>query len=142
MPASIVRKGRLDNATPTEYAQLTQSGSEVRGFAHSAALDLSGAAVTNSFILHPTRPCNLVTVRLVYTEASSADAGVTITVGKESDADYYYTGTSEASKDQWYEATLTPLQRTIVVGDTLICGSAGGKVGTGEIVVCAEYKVL
>lgn len=106
-----------------------------------AAMDLSGAAVADNVILHAGVAMELLNAYLVYTEASSADAGITVTVGKETDADYYYTGTTEVSKAQWYELDATLLQTDIAAGDTVICGSAGGKTGTGEILVCIEYAI-
>lgn len=106
-----------------------------------AKLDLSGAAASDVVILHTTRACTLVKAVLLYTEASSADAGVTVEIGKETDADYYYTGTSEVSKAQWYEKDVTLLKTDIAAGDTVICGCAGSKVGTGEILVCIEYRI-
>ena len=104
-------------------------------------LDLSGAAQVDVPILHTSRACTLVKALLVYTEASSADAGVTVTIGSETDNDYYYTGTSEASKAIWYELDVTLLQTTIAAGNTVVCGHAGTKTGTGEILVCIEYYV-
>jgi hypothetical protein len=104
-------------------------------------LDLSGAAQTNIPVLHTSVACTLVKAILLYTEASSGDAGITVTVGKETDNDYYYTGTSEVSKAVWYEKELTLLQTDIAAGDTVVCGHAGSKTGTGEVLVCIEYYV-
>ena len=104
-----------------------------------AILDLSGAAQSNVPILHTSVACTLVKAIALYTEESSADAGVVFTIGKESDADYYYTGTSEVSKDQWYEKEVTLLQTDVAAGDTVICGHAGSKTGTGAILICIEY---
>ena len=106
-----------------------------------AVLDLSGAAQSNVVILHTTRNLTLLKLTALYTEASSADAGVSIKVGKESDDDYFYTGTSAVSKAQWYEDDLTLLQTDLSAGDTLICSCAGGKAGTGEILFCIEAEV-
>lgn len=106
-----------------------------------AKLDLSGSAQADVPILHTSVAITLSRVILLYTEASSADAGVAIKVGKETDDDYYYTGTSEASKAAWYEKSLTLLATDLAAGDTLVCSNAGGKTGTGEILVCAEYTV-
>jgi hypothetical protein len=106
-----------------------------------AKLDLSGSAQADVVILHAITACTLVKVELLYTEASSGDAGVTVTVGKETDPDYYYTGTSEISKAAWYTLDVTLLATDLAAGDTLICGHAGSKSGTGEILVCAEYTV-
>lgn len=105
-----------------------------------AVLDLSGAAQADVVVLHAPTAMTLLKVTLVYTEASSADAGVTVEVGKETDANYYYTGTSEVSKAKWYEKDVTLLQTDIAAGDTIICGHAGSKTGTGEILVCIEYE--
>lgn len=110
--------------------------------AHAVAvMDLSGAAVAGNVILHPTQACTLLSARVLYTEASSADAGVAIKIGKETDDDYYFTGTSATSQSQWAETSLTLLKTDVAAGDTVICSSAGGKTGTGEVLVCIEYKV-
>lgn len=104
-------------------------------------MDLSGGAVSNIIILHTSRALTLLKAIILYTEASSADAGVTITIGKESDNDYYYTGASEISQAQWYEKDVTLLATDVAAGDTVICGTAGGKTGTGEVLIVIEYKV-
>ncbi len=116
-------------------------GWKIRHAYAMAKLDLSGAAASSVTILHTTRACTLVKAVLLYTEASSADTGVTVTIGKETDADFYYTGASEVSKAAWYEKEVTLLQTAVAAGDTVICGDAGSKVGTGEILVCLEYTV-
>ena len=56
-------------------------------------LDLSGAAKTY-YLLHPESAMFLAQAHIVYVEAASADAGVTLKIGKETDDDYYYTGAS------------------------------------------------
>jgi hypothetical protein len=103
-------------------------------------LDLSGAAAA-SVILHPTQACTITKLTFLYTEASSGDAGITITVGKESDPDYYYTGTTEISKAQFYEKDCTLLAADVESGDTILVDSAGSKAGTGEILALIEYEV-
>ena len=106
-----------------------------------AKLDLSGSAQADVPIFHAPRACTIVKVILVYTEASSGDAGITVEIGKETDANYYFTGTSEINKAKWYELDVTLLQTALGAGDTVICGHAGGKAGTGEILVFIEYTV-
>jgi hypothetical protein len=103
-------------------------------------LDLSGAAAA-SVILHPTQACTITKLTFLYTEASSGDAGITITVGKESDSDYYYTGTTEINKAQFYEKDCTLLAADVAAGDTVLVDSAGSKAGTGEILTLIEYEV-
>jgi hypothetical protein len=101
-------------------------------------VDLSGAAET-LVTLHAVDSAYLLAATLVYTEASSADAGITLEIGKESDRNYYYNTASEASKAQWYTKTVTLLQNDIAAGDTVTFYSPGGKVGTGEIMLMIDY---
>jgi hypothetical protein len=107
----------------------------------SLAIDLSGSATT-LVAFHTERTAEILKATLLYTEASSADAGITIEVGKESDRDYYYTGATEASKDQWYSKDLTLLKMDIAAGDTVTLYSPGSKVGTGEIILILEIRYL
>ena len=105
------------------------------------SVDLSGAATT-LICLHTEKKVQLIKVYLLYTEASSADAGVVVKIGKESDDDYFYTGTSEVSKALWYVKDVTLLQTLLDGGDTLLFYSAGSKTGTGEIMLVVEYKII
>ena len=107
----------------------------------ATSVDLSGAAAT-LICLHTERKCTLLKAYLLYTEASSADAGITIKIGKETDDDYYYTGTTEVSQSQWYSKEVTLLKRDIAKGDTVTLTSAGSKTGTGEIMLIIEYKFI
>ncbi len=102
------------------------------------SVDLSGAAAT-LIALHCERACTLIKATLLYTEASSGDAGVAVKIGKESDDDYFFNGTSETSKSQWYSKDVTLLQTAVDAGDTVILSSAGGKVGIGEIMLVLEF---
>lgn len=106
-----------------------------------AVLDLSGGAQSDVVLEHFSGGATVVKVLLLYTEASSADAGVAIKIGKETDDDYYYTGTSEINKAKWYENDVALLQTAVAAGNTVVCSNAGGKTGTGEILVCLEYLV-
>jgi hypothetical protein len=105
-------------------------------------MDLSGGAVSDVPILHTSRALTLIKALILYTEASSGDAGITLKIGKETDDDFYYTGTSEINKAKWYELDVTLLQTAIAAGDTVVCSSAGSKAGTGEVLICLEFKVV
>ncbi len=105
----------------------------------SINVDLSGAAAT-LVCLHPERDVTIEKATLLYTEASSADVGSGIEIGKETDRNYFYTGTSEASKAQWYSVDVTLLKTDLLAGDTLTLYSAGGKTGAGEIMLIVEYS--
>jgi len=108
----------------------------------SVALDLSGAA-TDVLVFHADHACQLLGYTLTYTEASSADAGVTVEVGRYQDGvalddDYFDQTTSEVTKNLGYSkfiATTDLTNKLIVAGDTVTVGTAGGKVGTGEVII-------
>jgi hypothetical protein len=107
----------------------------------SVSVDLSGAAAT-LVAFHTEKKAEILRAYLLYTEASSADAGITVEVGKESDRDFYYTGASETEKAIWYTKELTLLNKVIPAGDTVTFYSPGSKVGTGEIMLVLEINFL
>lgn len=118
------------------------SPAQTKRLTMSTALDLSGAAVVGRPILHTeAHSLKIHKVALLYTEASSADAGVTVTVGNESSASAFYTGTSLVSRSLWHTTDVNLLSTALAAGNTLVCGSAGGKTGAGEIMVCVEYSI-
>ena len=110
----------------------------------STSADLSGAAVT-LVCLHTELAAELVRAFLLYTEASSADGGVGVRVGKANATtatnDYYVSDSSESSKSLWYVQELTLLKKDIIAGDTVTFYSAGSKTGTGEVMLVIEYKI-
>ncbi len=117
-------------------------GNDALHVSHSAVIDLSGAAVAQTVMEHFTRAAKIERINILYTEASSADAGVALKVGKESDDDAYYTGTSATSQLLWAESNVTPLATMINAGDTLTYLCAGGKTGTGNIVITVEWRFV
>lgn len=102
-------------------------------------LDLSGAAKT-SIAFVADRAYTINYAYLVYTEVSSADAGVNIKVGKlivGTDDDGYFVAAvaTEVSKEAGYRKSLTLLQTAVAAGDVITINSAGGKTGTGEVIL-------
>jgi len=109
--------------------------------ARSLSLDLSGAAAITS-CLYATNALHLCRATIQYTEAVSNDAGISLKIGKESDDDYYYTGTSAnggAGRAIWYHEIVTLLKNDVTASDTVIFKSAGGKTGTGEAMLILDY---
>jgi hypothetical protein len=101
----------------------------------SDELDLSAAA-TDVVVFHATMPCQLVGYEILYTEASSADAGVDVRVGIFGDDNHLDNSTSEVSQSIGYvkEFITGDLTRQkIDSGDTVTVGTAGGKTGTGNV---------
>lgn len=102
-------------------------------------LDLSGSAVT-AIVFIADRAYTLTEADLVYTEASSADTGVNVKVGKlivgTDDDDFFVAAVaSEVSKEAGYRKSLTLAQTAIAEGDIITINSAGGKTGTGEVIL-------
>ena len=120
------------------YNKLIEAVKRACYVSNQVALDLSATGVDLP-ILHADTDLTILKVILVYTEASSSNTGVELRVGKESDDNYFYTGTSEVSKSQWYEKEVTLLQTDLDSGDTLTVGNAGSKTGAGEVIVCVWY---
>lgn len=108
-----------------------------------SSLDLSAAGAT--LVVYPAaqRDCQLTGYTLFYTEASSADAGVFVEVGRYQDgvaldADYFDIVTTEVSKSLGYSKTYYTGDlghNLISAGDTVTVTSIGGKTGTGEVLV-------
>lgn len=102
-------------------------------------VDLSGAAATRWMSsLSQGAGLYLSHVNLTYTEATSADAGVAINIGKYrassgTDATFFGTMTSETSKVV-YSNTQMKLTRHIngATNANIAISCAGGKTGTGE----------
>ena len=108
----------------------------------SSIFDLSSGA-SDIEVFHAMAPCTFVGYQILYTELSSADAGVDVRIGRYQsgvalDNDYFDISTSEVSKNKGYSKffqTSDLTQKVIAVGDTVTVGTAGGKTGTGEVCV-------
>jgi hypothetical protein len=111
----------------------------------SVSLDLSGGA-SDLDTFFSTKSCYLAGYTILYTEASSADAGVNIRIGRYQngvalDDDYFDIVVSEVSQNKGYTkhyASSVLTQMVIAAGDVITVGTAGGKVGTGEIRVILQ----
>ena len=102
-------------------------------------IDLSGSGVTH-LLIPKTTTGRLVSAKIIYTEASSADAGITITIGASNSVALHFTGTTVVSQSQWTTTALTVLDNRIgFFDDDLVVVSAGGKTGAGEIQIAIEY---
>lgn len=78
------------------------------------------------------------TMRVVYDEGTSADAGVEIRVGKIGDADYFATFTTESSKSAGDATNLEKTFLTLMPHETLTVECDCGKIGAGVISVQIE----
>ncbi|MBA7694254.1 hypothetical protein ES703_102861 [subsurface metagenome] len=116
----------------------------------SVVLDLSGGAT--DVITFPTAvgPHWLCGYTVLYTEASSADAGVNIRIGRLQadgtfDDDYYDIVASEVSKAKGFShryKSADLLQAAIATGESVTVGIAGGKTGAGEVKVILHIARL
>ena len=110
-----------------------------RQVVYSPEITLSAAAVTH-VVVPPTITGRLVSARVVYSVATSADAGVNFTIGADNQLNFNFTGTTSTSTPQWTTTNLTLLDTRIgaYAGD-LIVSCAGGKVGAGKMYVVLEF---
>ena len=117
-------------------------GNDKINVSHSAVIDLSGAAVAQTVMEHFTRAAVIEKINILYVEASSADAGVALKIGREGDDDAYYTGASAVSQSAWGEVNVTALATRIHAGDSLTYLCAGGKTGTGTVIITVEWRFV
>lgn len=98
----------------------------------SEELTLSGSAIDIP-IFYASCSGRIAKAIILYTEGSSADAGVVIRIGATGNDDYYYTGASETSKSLLTETIIGLLKTDVGAGDSITVGTAGGKVGAGKV---------
>lgn len=82
----------------------------------------------------------LIAARLIYSEATSADAGVQITLKNGANTVTYFDVVSEVSKAKWSVVDI-PLLATIITTSPIIFSTPGGKVGTGKVILELEYTL-
>jgi len=136
---NVYRNNTFENEVGGDLFAFVGAHNNYDGLARTAvSADLSGAATT-LITLHAEQSAYLIRATLLYTEASSADAGITLEIGKETDRDYYYTGATETNKAAYYTKEVTLLKHDIAVGDTVTFYSPGAKAGTGEVMLIIDY---
>ena len=138
-PNAVSSANRITSTWMTDITNAIKAAG-VAQLTHADRLDLSGAAQTDIPILHALTALTINSIIFLYFEASSADVGVAVKVGKETDDDYFASETSEVSKAQWYTKSVTLINSDLEAGDTLVVANAGGKTGTGEIIVIVNYS--
>jgi hypothetical protein len=107
--------------------------------------DLSASAAGEMVLLHPTNDVYINNVYIIYTEATSADAGKLITIGKTKGGAEYMTYTSLVSQAINTKTTLDEgelVTATVPAGTPIWIAHEGGKTGTGECFVVITYTVL
>ena len=104
----------------------------------SENIDLSGAAFSDLLVSFDLS-CVITSVRLIYSEASSADAGVTVNVGNQSSATAFASGVTLTSQPIGTITELLTLEKYAREGDALIVACGGGKTGAGAVKVVVDY---
>ena len=107
----------------------------------SSPLDLSGPAVDN-YIFTADKDYYIMSIETVYTEGSSSDIGVDVRVGKNGVNTHFFDKPSLVNKTQFSSRAYLNTtgsqsfsNRKLAKGEVLTIGTAGGKVGGGEVVV-------
>ena len=106
--------------------------------------DLSGSADTEIVLYNKNYEILIHKVWVKYIEATSADAGITLSIGSHADDDAYWYATSEISKDAYdsKEYTTGNMTLTKVPKDTpIVIKSAGSKSGAGTCVIGFSYTI-
>jgi hypothetical protein len=121
------------------------SGTEIvevegRLFLKAIEIDLSGAATTEMLLYLDNLYGYMKSCNVVYSEATSADAGVAINLGNTTDPTFFGTITNAVSKALWSTEEMTIDDRRITKPVILTC--VGGKTGTGKAVVTIEYSIM
>lgn len=131
------RAGSLSKKLAVEFGLIQAEYEKESVSILGAPIDLSGAGVTlTAFVAD--RGYTITAAYLVYTEVSSANAGVNIKVGKTivgtDDDDYFVASVAtEVSKEAGYRKSLTLLKTAVVEGDIITINCAGSKTGTGAV---------
>jgi len=109
----------------------------IRKTLRSRPITLAGPATAESiYTAETTTTIRLGTV--VYEEASSADAGVAVRVGKIGSASYFSSYTTEVSRAAGSVSNLSFSALTLQGGETLTVECDGNKTGTGTISIQIE----
>ena len=144
--SGVVDKNTYGNnrfGTPSTYEVMFTGAENVYDFMiQSEVIDLSAAAIYPIAWQVPFQSY-LVGYKIFYTEASSADAGVSIKIGRYQaggglDNDAFDVTTSEINKNIGDSLFIETSQLTgfiITADDSITVGTGGGKVGTGEVQV-------
>lgn len=109
----------------------------------SAELTLSSSVAVDLDAYFATKDCVLVGYRAFYTQATNANTGVQVRIGKYAASSalnnaYFSSFTSETSKARGYSKyyNVNALSnRKISRGDVITVGTAGKKLGSGRIVI-------
>jgi parallel beta-helix repeat protein len=143
VPTSISIRNNIIGTVSTIGTTVTTSVSGDYS-SSSTVIDLSGAAVLIP-IYHSVQRTAILSIQIVYTEASSADAGIKLEFGIPSDTNRTAEYTTEINKALWYTKTLSgsdflPSYGAMVLADsTYTVYSPGGKTGAGEVKIIVNW---
>ena len=128
-------------------ALVNRAAASVLHFKHkelivSDEITLSGGAYLKLIPMYPVDNISyLHRAKILYTEATSADAGVVVGIGGAVGAPTYYaTATTEINKAANTSTDMTINRNgSINANDTMYLYCAGGKIGVGKIKIVLEY---
>ena len=106
--------------------------------------DLSGAAAGEMVLLSPKKDVKITGAHIVYVEATSADTGVAVTIGKTSGGVEYLTTTSLVSQTAGTVSDIATgafTLTTVPAGTPIWIAHVGGKTGAGTCFVVITYEI-
>lgn len=130
--------GWTDITHPTGTGSLARSNNiYAPRVVQSVPLVLNGGAQT-VLLFNPNKVGRIVSVKFVYVVASSADAGITVTVRNAANTVTNASANTLTSQSAFAVQELT-LNATLLHNSPLVVTTAGNKTGAGTIVVVVEY---
>lgn len=127
----------VTHATGSTATTITYSPYQARQLLSSPAIDLSGSAAQRLLYV-PKRGGRVTRVAAIYSEATSSNTGVAVTVRSDDSVFTYATFTSHTSQALWDVQEITLSATAFTVNRPIIVDCAGGKTGTGEFIIALE----
>lgn len=106
--------------------------------------DLSSSAANEMILINPDKSVTINNVYVVWEEAGSSDAGITIKIGKTTTGADYFTDTTTISKSAGEVETFDEGDMVLTLvdaGDPIYVSHAGGKSGDGTCFIVISYTI-
>ncbi len=105
----------------------------------SQEIDLSASAIVAPMFVADSA-YTMVSAGLAYTEGSSSDAGIDLSIGKIGNVTYFAGATTETDTSDGYIQELAISESDVSENDIVVCNSPGSKTGAGKVVAFAVLQ--
>lgn len=114
-------------------------GTEMFKAFNRTVFDLSEATAYEMVLINADASIRINNIYIVWTEGSSADAGIAINIGATATGSDYFTTTSSASKSAGDVETISAESVVVPKGTPIYINHDGGKGGAGNCFVIFSY---